>query len=114
MELVTVKSVCSRVDALTSWQSRGGVMIMSYELYRILTHGDQAKYSKQQENLRTALQDPGMKLPNPTHLFTLYCMTHPAKSCSLFTIFCTRMVPNPAPYSLSSELTSCQILLPIH
>ncbi|XP_060768474.1 transcriptional regulator ATRX-like isoform X2 [Neoarius graeffei] len=59
MEFVTVKSVCSRVNALSSWHNRGGVMIMSYEMYRILTHGDQTKYGKQQENLRAALQNPG-------------------------------------------------------
>ncbi|KAB5522767.1 hypothetical protein PHYPO_G00163210 [Pangasianodon hypophthalmus] len=59
MELATVKLACSRVSALTSWHRRGGVMIMSYEMYRILTDRDQAKYAKQQENLRTALRDPG-------------------------------------------------------
>ncbi|KAF5890968.1 transcriptional regulator ATRX-like isoform X1, partial [Clarias magur] len=59
MELVTVKAVCSRVSALTSWYKRGGVMILSYELYRTLTHRDQAKYGKQQESLRRVLQDPG-------------------------------------------------------
>ncbi|GAA6068029.1 transcriptional regulator ATRX-like, partial [Tachysurus ichikawai] len=59
MELATVKLVSSRVDALTSWHMRGGVMIMSYELYRILTHGDQVKYGKQRENLRRVLRDPG-------------------------------------------------------
>ncbi|KAM9440693.1 ATRX chromatin remodeler, like [Clarias gariepinus] len=59
MELVTVKAVCSRVNALTSWYRRGGVMILSYELYRTLTHRDQAKYGKQQESLRRLLQDPG-------------------------------------------------------
>ncbi|XP_060719259.1 transcriptional regulator ATRX-like [Tachysurus vachellii] len=58
-ELATVKLVSSRVNALTSWHMRGGVMIMSYELYRILTHGDQVKYGKQKENLRKVLRDPG-------------------------------------------------------
>lgn len=71
MEFVTVKSVCSRVNALSSWHNRGGVMIMSYEMYRILTHGDQTKYGKQQENLRAALQNPGTELPNTNPLFTL-------------------------------------------
>lgn len=73
-------------------------MIMSYELYRILTLGDQAKYLKQQENLRTALQNPGMKLTNTTPLFTLYGTTKPAKSCS--PLICTVLPP-------------CQILLPL-
>ncbi|XP_058238856.1 transcriptional regulator ATRX-like isoform X2 [Hemibagrus wyckioides] len=58
-ELATVKTASSRVNILTSWHRKGGVMIMSYELYRLLTHGDKVKYAKQRENLLTALQDPG-------------------------------------------------------
>ncbi|KAF7688995.1 transcriptional regulator ATRX-like isoform X2 [Silurus meridionalis] len=59
MDLVKVKSVCSRVNALTSWHRSGGVLILSYELYRMLINGDQGKYGKQQETLLRALQDPG-------------------------------------------------------
>uniref|UniRef100_A0AAR2JFC9 Helicase C-terminal domain-containing protein n=1 Tax=Pygocentrus nattereri TaxID=42514 RepID=A0AAR2JFC9_PYGNA len=59
IELATVKSVLCRVDALTRWHRKGGVMIVSYEIYRILTHGRQAKYAKHQQSLRTALQNPG-------------------------------------------------------
>ncbi|XP_036435918.1 transcriptional regulator ATRX-like isoform X1 [Colossoma macropomum] len=59
IELVTVKSVLCRVEALSMWHRKGGVMIVSYEIYRILTHGQQAKYAKHQQSLRTALQNPG-------------------------------------------------------
>ncbi|XP_062845195.1 transcriptional regulator ATRX-like isoform X2 [Trichomycterus rosablanca] len=59
IELVTIKSVWARVETLIRWQRSGGAMIMSYETYRILTRGNQAKYAKHRQNLRAALQNPG-------------------------------------------------------
>lgn len=61
-ELATVKSTLCRVQALSSWHRKGGVMITSYEMYRILTHGKNAKYAKHQQTLQTALQNPGTNL----------------------------------------------------
>ncbi|KAI4871343.1 hypothetical protein NFI96_026868 [Prochilodus magdalenae] len=59
VELATVKSAFCRVEALSRWHSQGGVLIVSYEIYRILTHGQRAKYTKHQQSLQTALRNPG-------------------------------------------------------
>ncbi|XP_016143811.1 ATRX chromatin remodeler, like [Sinocyclocheilus grahami] len=61
-ELATVKSVGVRVELLNDWFTNGGVMIMGYEVFRILTHTDSAKYSKHKEAFRSMLLDPGPDL----------------------------------------------------
>ncbi|XP_059407059.1 transcriptional regulator ATRX-like isoform X3 [Carassius carassius] len=61
-ELATVKSVSVRVELLNDWFANGGVMIMGYEVFRILTHTDSAKYSKHKEAFRSMLLDPGPDL----------------------------------------------------
>ncbi len=58
-ELATVKSVGVRVELLNDWFTNGGVMIMGYEVFRVLTHTDSAKYSKHKEAFRSMLLDPG-------------------------------------------------------
>lgn len=58
-ELATVKSVSVRVELMNDWFTNGGVMIMGYEVFRILTHTDSAKYSKHKEAFRSMLLDPG-------------------------------------------------------
>ncbi|XP_058631668.1 transcriptional regulator ATRX-like isoform X2 [Onychostoma macrolepis] len=61
-ELATVKSVGVRVELLNDWFMNGGVMIMGYEVFRVLTHTDSAKYSKHKEAFRSMLLDPGPDL----------------------------------------------------
>ncbi|KTF90639.1 hypothetical protein cypCar_00016358 [Cyprinus carpio] len=61
-ELATVKSVSVRVELMNDWFTNGGVMIMGYEVFRILTHTDSAKYSKHKEAFRSMLLDPGPDL----------------------------------------------------
>ncbi|XP_076847145.1 ATRX chromatin remodeler, like isoform X2 [Brachyhypopomus gauderio] len=59
VELATVKSVSCRVEALDRWHKGGGVMVVSYELYRVLTKGNRSMYHRHQDALHTALQNPG-------------------------------------------------------
>ncbi|XP_051540427.1 transcriptional regulator ATRX-like isoform X2 [Myxocyprinus asiaticus] len=61
-ELATVKSVSVRVELLNDWFKKGGVMIMGYEVFRILTHGHSAKNSKHREAFRSMLLNPGPDL----------------------------------------------------
>lgn len=58
-ELATVKSLAVRVELLTEWFKNGGVIIMGYEVFRVLTNTDSAKYSKHKESFRSILLDPG-------------------------------------------------------
>ncbi|XP_035383362.1 transcriptional regulator ATRX-like isoform X2 [Electrophorus electricus] len=59
LELATVKSVSCRVEALSRWHRGGGVMIVSYELYRVLTKGKRTLDQRHQEILHSTLQQPG-------------------------------------------------------
>ncbi|KAK2911162.1 hypothetical protein Q8A67_003295 [Cirrhinus molitorella] len=61
-ELATVKSVSLRIELLNDWFTNGGVMILGYEVFRILTHTNSAKYSKHKEAIRSMLLDPGPDL----------------------------------------------------
>ncbi|TRZ02070.1 hypothetical protein DNTS_016491, partial [Danionella cerebrum] len=61
-EVATLKSVTVRVQLLSEWFQNGGVMIMGYESFRILTHTTSAKYSKHKVALRSMLLDPGPDL----------------------------------------------------
>ncbi|XP_067295262.1 transcriptional regulator ATRX-like isoform X3 [Pseudorasbora parva] len=61
-ELATVKSVAVRVELLNDWFTNGGVMIMGYEVFRVLTHTASAKYSKHKDSIRSILLDPGPDL----------------------------------------------------
>ncbi|XP_056313623.1 transcriptional regulator ATRX-like isoform X2 [Danio aesculapii] len=61
-ELATAKSVAVRVEMLNDWFRNGGVMIMGYEVFRILTHTNSAKYSRHKEDFRSMLLDPGPDL----------------------------------------------------
>lgn len=54
-----MKSVAVRVELLNDWFTNGGVMIMGYEVFRVLTHTDSVKYSKHKEAFRSMLLDPG-------------------------------------------------------
>ncbi|KAK7172885.1 hypothetical protein R3I93_002874 [Phoxinus phoxinus] len=61
-ELATVKSLAVRVDLLNDWFKNGGVIIMGYEVFRVLTNTDSAKYSEHKESFRSILLDPGPDL----------------------------------------------------
>uniref|UniRef100_A0A3B4ZYT5 DNA helicase n=1 Tax=Stegastes partitus TaxID=144197 RepID=A0A3B4ZYT5_9TELE len=58
-EMATTKSALERVRALQQWHKHGGVMIMSYELYRILSLGNSIKNEEWKKELKSALVDPG-------------------------------------------------------
>uniref|UniRef100_A0A3Q1EUN9 DNA helicase n=1 Tax=Acanthochromis polyacanthus TaxID=80966 RepID=A0A3Q1EUN9_9TELE len=58
-DMATTKSLLERVRALQEWHKHGGVMIMSYELYRILSLGHKVKNEEWKKELRSALVDPG-------------------------------------------------------
>ncbi|XP_032389041.1 transcriptional regulator ATRX isoform X2 [Etheostoma spectabile] len=57
-ELATKKNPAERFRALQRWQSDGGVMIMGYEMYRILSQ-DQKMSEECKKELRSILVDPG-------------------------------------------------------
>ncbi|XP_073717334.1 ATRX chromatin remodeler, like [Misgurnus anguillicaudatus] len=60
-ELATVKSVAVRVELLNDWFHNGGVMIMGYEIFRILTQNGK-KYSKHKDAFNSMLLNPGPDL----------------------------------------------------
>ncbi|XP_038152964.1 transcriptional regulator ATRX-like isoform X2 [Cyprinodon tularosa] len=55
LELATVKDHLNRLNTLQRWQREGGVMIMGYEMYRLLTQNTPVLRQK----LRSPLVDPG-------------------------------------------------------
>lgn len=57
-ELATVKNPPDRLSALQSWQREGGVMIMGYEMYRILSQG-QKNNEEWKKEMKSILVDPG-------------------------------------------------------
>ncbi|XP_041864053.1 transcriptional regulator ATRX-like [Melanotaenia boesemani] len=58
-ELATKKQVFERLIALQRWQKDGGVMIMGYEMYRILSLGHKISNEEWKKELKSALVDPG-------------------------------------------------------
>ncbi|XP_035999198.1 transcriptional regulator ATRX [Fundulus heteroclitus] len=58
-ELATVKDHVERLRALQRWQRQGGLMIMGYELYRILSQNTQFTNEEWKKELKSALVDPG-------------------------------------------------------
>ncbi|XP_034461776.1 transcriptional regulator ATRX-like [Hippoglossus hippoglossus] len=58
-ELATVKSTPERLLALQAWQREGGVMIMGYELYRILSSAKNMNNEECKTQLKKILVDPG-------------------------------------------------------
>lgn len=92
-ELATAKSVAVRVEMLNDWFRNGGVMIMGYEVFRILTHTNSAKYSRHKEDFRSMLLDPG-KWIWPIYLQML----------STFLVFVISFVFNPL---LGPDLVVC-------
>uniref|UniRef100_A0A3Q2SQ53 DNA helicase n=1 Tax=Fundulus heteroclitus TaxID=8078 RepID=A0A3Q2SQ53_FUNHE len=58
-ELATVKDHVERLRALQRWQRQGGLMIMGYELYRILSQNTQHTNEEWKKELKSALVDPG-------------------------------------------------------
>jgi len=58
-ELVTKKDLLDRLRALQCWQRDGGVMIMGYEMYRILSAANKVNNEEWKKELKSALVDPG-------------------------------------------------------
>lgn len=49
-KMTTVKSLSNRVEVLKDWWDSGGVLLMGYELYRILTLNNEAKSGKNKQS----------------------------------------------------------------
>lgn len=58
-ELGTAKSLSQRIAALRVWHSGGGVMIMGYDSYRILSLAKRVGSDVLKEELKSLLVDPG-------------------------------------------------------
>ena len=58
-ELATVKSAPERLRALQAWQREGGVMIMGYDIYRILSSAKKMNNEENKIQLKKILVDPG-------------------------------------------------------
>ncbi|MED6287528.1 hypothetical protein CHARACLAT_017288, partial [Characodon lateralis] len=58
-ELATLKDHLERLRALLRWQRDGGVMIIGYEMYRILSQNSKAINEEWKKELKSALVDPG-------------------------------------------------------
>ncbi|XP_060941507.1 transcriptional regulator ATRX-like isoform X2 [Limanda limanda] len=58
-ELATVKNAPERLRALQAWEREGGVMIMGYEIYRILSSAKNMNNEEAKTQLKKILVDPG-------------------------------------------------------
>ncbi|XP_070699395.1 transcriptional regulator ATRX-like [Pempheris klunzingeri] len=58
-ELATIKYPLDRLRALQAWQREGGVMIMGYEMYRILSLAQKIKNEEWKTAFKSILVDPG-------------------------------------------------------
>uniref|UniRef100_A0AAQ4NXQ7 DNA helicase n=1 Tax=Gasterosteus aculeatus aculeatus TaxID=481459 RepID=A0AAQ4NXQ7_GASAC len=58
-ELATVKSLLERIRALQRWHDDGGVMIMGYEMYRILSLAKKIQDEELKKELKRILVNPG-------------------------------------------------------
>ncbi|XP_028323340.1 transcriptional regulator ATRX-like isoform X2 [Gouania willdenowi] len=58
-ELATKKQLSERLQALRWWQTGGGVMIMSYEMYRILSLAKKVQNVDAKQELKRMLVNPG-------------------------------------------------------
>ncbi|KAK2881878.1 transcriptional regulator ATRX-like isoform X2 [Channa argus] len=58
-ELATKKNFSERLRALQRWQRDGGVMIMGYEMYRMLSLGQKINDEGCKKELQSILVDPG-------------------------------------------------------
>ncbi|XP_051258479.1 transcriptional regulator ATRX isoform X2 [Dicentrarchus labrax] len=58
-ELATIKHPPERVRALQRWQRDGGVLIMGYEMYRILSLAQKIQDVESKREMKSILVDPG-------------------------------------------------------
>ncbi|KAI3373536.1 hypothetical protein L3Q82_022139 [Scortum barcoo] len=58
-QLAMVKHPQKRLRALQRWQKEGGVMIMGYEMYRILSQAQKISDEEEKKELKSILVDPG-------------------------------------------------------
>lgn len=54
-----MKSLSQRIAALRVWHRDGGVMIMGYENYRILSSAQRISSEELKKELKSVLVDPG-------------------------------------------------------
>ena len=48
-----------RVQVLAQWQKEGGIMVMGYDMYRLLASGSRTRVGKYKKAQKSALMDPG-------------------------------------------------------
>ncbi|XP_061156285.1 transcriptional regulator ATRX-like isoform X2 [Syngnathus typhle] len=58
-ELATKKNILTRLQAIQSWHTTGGVMIMGYEMFRNLSLSTKLSDSRLKQQLKSLLVDPG-------------------------------------------------------
>lgn len=58
-EMATIKLFPDRVRALQRWQRDGGVMLMGYDMYRILSQAQRVNNQEQKKEVKRILVDPG-------------------------------------------------------
>nr|XP_020454385.1 transcriptional regulator ATRX-like isoform X2 [Monopterus albus] len=58
-ELASVRHHPERLEAMRRWQTGGGVLIMGYEMYRILSLGQKINDEEGKKELKSILVDPG-------------------------------------------------------
>ena len=51
-----------RVQVLAQWQKEGGIMVMGYDMYRLLASGSRTRVGKYKKSQKSALMDPGPDL----------------------------------------------------
>lgn len=66
--LVTVKTPSERLAVLQTWYREGGVMVMGYELYRILSLAPKTNNEALRKELKRVLVDPGWTTQEGHHL----------------------------------------------
>lgn len=58
-EMATIKLFPDRVQALQRWQRDGGVMLMGYDMYRILSQAQRVSSEELKKEIKRILVDPG-------------------------------------------------------
>jgi transcriptional regulator ATRX len=58
-EMSSIKNNWGRMETLEAWHETGGILIIGYELYRILTQHQRVKNKKQKLAFTRTLADPG-------------------------------------------------------
>lgn len=81
--LVAVKNPSDRLAALQKWYREGGVMVMGYELYRILSLAPKTNNEASRKEFKRILVDPGWITQEGYHLTQVWSRLSFHKLCSV-------------------------------